>query len=447
MRGNDGDDGKPGQDGQDGATIILGNPNVIIQYYGDPDLKEYVDWADGSVTYKVYDKSGKVVSGGTVVKGIPDSQSEYTTDEDGFITVPAKDLPKNKSYENIEVQVKIGEGEFEKSANNSIVPARMQVRLVVNDTKIPTVGLFGEGADQAKPCVNLWFKVQRKKLDTTGAGEWEGIPAELGNTQKTVEIYEYKEGIENDPTVVETRTQIEVADDGTGHNYNNCRVQIKRKFIYTGLKYLDKAKVEASDDYWGEYNNGDFRYARLGIKGCYGEDIMLQSYIKLLPAQFTPTINEMTRGEFFGEGETKDLVTLTGKLDVDQVKEELYLSDNYAKAKEKVGELDVYEPQKGTINDGDKIFKVFFTNSDVSTNIVSVEVTKNGNFTAKSTSIHSTVNLSNNSKANFYNLNLGNTRVSEGSLYLHIYGDYVKAPEDAKDGIEIKVKDTNEGND
>ena len=90
---------------------------------------------------------------------------------------------------------------------------------------------------------------------------------------------------------------------------------------------------------------------------------------------------------------------------------------------------------------------MFFTNSDVSTNIVSVEVTKNGNFTAKSTSIHSTVNLSNNSKANFYNLNLGNTRVSEGSLYLHIYGDYVKAPEDAKDGIEIKVKDTNEGND
>ena len=39
LRGNDGADGEPGQDGQDGATIVLGAPNVIIQYYGDPDLK------------------------------------------------------------------------------------------------------------------------------------------------------------------------------------------------------------------------------------------------------------------------------------------------------------------------------------------------------------------------------------------------------------------------
>ena len=79
-----GEDGKDGQDGQDGATIMLGSPNVIIQYYGDPELKEYVDWADGSVTYKVYDKTGKVVSGGTKVKGIPESDSEYTTDADGI---------------------------------------------------------------------------------------------------------------------------------------------------------------------------------------------------------------------------------------------------------------------------------------------------------------------------------------------------------------------------
>ena len=169
----------------------------------------------------------------------------------GRITVPKGDLPKDKAYENIAVEVKIdGEADFKSSANNTIVPARMQVRLVINEEKTPTVGLFGTGEDQAKPCVNLWFKVQRKKLNTSGAGSWEGIPAELGNTQKTVKIYEYKDGVSN-PTTVATHTQIEVADDGTGHNYNNCRVQIKRKFIYTALKYLDKAKVEKSDDYWG----------------------------------------------------------------------------------------------------------------------------------------------------------------------------------------------------
>ena len=126
LRGNDGADGEPGQDGQDGATIVLGAPNVIIQYYGDPDLKEYVDWEDGSVTYKIYDASGKVAEAGTQVKGIPDSKSVYTVDDEGFITVPKGDLPKDKAYENIAVEVKIdGEADFKSSATNTIVPAKM----------------------------------------------------------------------------------------------------------------------------------------------------------------------------------------------------------------------------------------------------------------------------------------------------------------------------------
>ena len=400
LRGEDGKDGQDGQDGQDGATIMLGSPNVIIQYYGDPELKEYVDWADGSVTYKVYDKTGKVVSGGTKVKGIPESDSEYTTDADGFITVPAKDLPADKAYMNIQVEVKTnGASDFEQSANNTIVPARMQVRLVINDAKIPTVGLFGTGEDQAKPCVNVWFKVQRKKLDTTGKGEWEGIPAELGNTQKTVDIYEYRNGIDKAPESVATRTQIEVADDETGHNYNNCRVQIKRKFIYTDLKYLDKAKVAESDDYWGPYSTGNFRYARIGIEGCYGENIMLQSYIKLLPAQFTPTISEITRGELYGDGSTggtDDLVNLTGNLDVSKVKKELFLADAYKKASQGVGGLDVYEPVVGEIDKVGEIFKINFSSSTTSTNIIQSKVKIDGAFTARAVNYQSTVDLTNN---------------------------------------------------
>ena len=342
------------------------------------------------------------------------------------------------------MEVKIdGEADFKSSATNTIVPARMQVRLVINEEKTPTVGLFGTGEDQAKPCVNLWFKVQRKKLNTSGAGSWEGIPAALGNTQKTVKIYEYKDGVSN-PTTVATHTQIEVADDGTGHNYNNCRVQIKRKFIYTELKYLDKAKVADSDDYWGEYSAGAFRYARIGIEGCYGEDIMLQSYIKLLPAQFTPTISEMTRGEFYGSGNERDLVKLTGKLDVEKIQKELYLSTNYKKAESKVNELEVYEPVVGNIEEViEEIFKINFSNSDVSTNIVQSKVKIDGNFEASAVNIHSTVDLTNNQKANFYNLALGNTASQNGKFYLRINGTYVTAPQDAEtEGVEIKVKDS-----
>lgn len=445
LRGEDGKDGQDGQDGQDGATIMLGSPNVIIQYYGDPELKEYVDWADGSATYKVYDKTGKVVSGGTKVKGIPESDSEYTTDADGFITVPAKDLPADKAYMNMQVEVKTnGASDFEQSANNTIVPARMQVRLVINDAKIPTVGLFGTGEDQAKPCVNVWFKVQRKKLDTTGKGEWEGIPAELGNTQKTVDIYEYRNGIDKAPESVATRTQIEVADDETGHNYNNCRVQIKRKFIYTDLKYLDKAKVAESDDYWGPYSTGNFRYARIGIEGCYGENIMLQSYIKLLPAQFTPTISEITRGELYGDGSTggtDDLVNLTGNLDVSKVKKELFLADAYKKASQGVGGLDVYEPVVGEIDKVGETFKINFSSSTTSTNIIQSKVKIDGAFTARAVNYQSTVDLTNNQMANFYNLSLGNINGASGTLYLRVNGNYVSAPEGVGDnGIEIQVK-------
>ena len=441
LRGNDGADGEPGQDGQDGATIVLGAPNVIIQYYGDPDLKEYVDWEDGSVTYKIYDASGKVAEAGTQVKGIPDSKSVYTVDDEGFITVPKGDLPKDKAYENIAVEVKIdGEADFKSSATNTIVPAKMQVRLVINEEKTPTVGLFGTGEDQAKPCVNLWFKVQRKKLNTSGSGSWEGIPAALGNTQKTVKIYEYKDGVSN-PTTVATHTQIEVADDGTGHNYGNCRVQIKRKFIYTDLKYLDKTKVADSDDYWGEYSAGAFRYARIGIEGCYGEAIILQSYIKLLPAQFTPTISEMTRSELYGDGSTggvDDLVNLTGTLDVSKVKKELFLASEYKKAS-KVGGLDVYEPVVGKIDEAGEIFKINFSSSTTSTNIIQSKVTIDGAFTARAVNYQSTVDLTNNSLANFYNLSLGNISGASGTLYLRVNGTYVTAPAGSENGIEIKV--------
>ena len=141
-----------GEDGKNGATIVLGAPNVIIQYYGDPDLKEYVDWEDGSVTYKIYDASGK----GTVVKGIPESNSEYKVDNEGFITVPKDDLPKNKAYENIAVEVKLdGEADFKSSANNTIVPAKMQVRLVINEEKTP-----------ASACNGAWASISSQGTST-----------------------------------------------------------------------------------------------------------------------------------------------------------------------------------------------------------------------------------------------------------------------------------------
>ena len=358
LRGKDGEDGQDGQDGQDGATLILGSPNVIIQYYGDPDLKEYVDWEDGSVTYKIYDSNGKVAQQGTKVKGIPDSESVYTTNAEGFITVPKDELPTDKAYENIEVEVMIkGETEFKNSANNTIVPAKMQVQLVVNDSKIPTCGVFGEGINLGKPCVNVWFKVQRKKLNTEGKGEWEGILAELGNTQRTVDIYEYASGT-TEPTTTSTTNAIELSPGDNNANYNNCKVQIKRKFIYTNLQGLDKTKVEESNDYWGEYATGGFRYASIGIKGCYGEDLMLQAYIKILPAQFAPTIKTLNRTSDIISGTGSSyIVALKGTLDVENINKDIYLAEKYVQSGTE-GTLPVYSPQKTDIPSDKGIYQL-----------------------------------------------------------------------------------------
>ena len=404
LRGKDGEDGQDGQDGQDGATLILGSPNVIIQYYGDPDLKEYVDWEDGSVTYKIYDSNGKVAQQGTKVKGIPDSESVYTTNAEGFITVPKDELPTDKAYENIEVEVMIkGETEFKNSANNTIVPAKMQVQLVVNDSKIPTCGAFGEGINLGKPCVNVWFKVQRKKLNTEGKGEWEGILAELGNTQRTVDIYEYASGT-TEPTTTSTTNAIELSPGDNNANYNNCKVQIKRKFIYTNLQGLDKTKVEESNDYWGEYATGGFRYASIGIKGCYGEDLMLQAYIKILPAQFAPTIKTLNRTSDIISGTGSSyIVALKGTLDVENINKDIYLAEKYVQSGTE-GTLPVYSPQKTDIPSDKGIYQLRISWYTGGTNKTETAYAyHDGNFTTEDTNVTSKFILDGvSTESNFY---------------------------------------------
>ena len=330
------------------------------------------------------------------------------------------------------------------------------------DTGIPAQGKDGQdGQDGEMPNITIgsngnWYingedtgvPAQGKDGQDGNDGN-DGEPGTNGQSAYELWVQEVKAGnvYKNDKlwptdrTTVATHTQIEVADDGTGHNYNNCRVQIKRKFIYTELKYLDKAKVEKSADYWGDYGTSKYRYARIGIEGCYGENIMLQSYIKLLPAQFTPTISEMTRGEFYGSGDKRNLVELEGNLDVSKVNEELFLADDYKKASQGVGGLDVYEPVKRDIDAAGDIFKINFSSSTTSTNIVQSKVNIGGTFQAESVNINSTVDLTNNQMANFYNLPLGNINGASGTLYLRVNGNYVSAPEGVGDnGIEIQVK-------
>lgn len=295
-----------------------------------------------------------MVSKGTKVKlpGIHtdenSSKEPYTTDESGYITVPKEDLPDRYYGPNAQAQIDItGKGEYESSAENTIVPARMLVRLVISESKLPTLDYDKYEPHQEHPCINIWVRLQRNVRDAEGEDKWEAIPAGLGDTQRKIKIYEYNP----DGTVVETDDKetdsaIELATEA------DCQLQILRKFVYTEYEGLDEDAVKKDKFYWGDYTDGDFHYIRLGVEKCYGEDVMLTSYIKTFPVQFVPTFNtqSLKRKSEFKEitgSTTVKKVDIKGSLNVENIKVGLLLKPNYKMGTGTIAEesVTIYEPE------------------------------------------------------------------------------------------------------
>ncbi len=128
---------------------------------------------------------------------------------------------------------------------------------------------------------------------------------------------------------------------------------------------LDQEKVNnASDDKnkgyfnWGEYDNSQKYYSRLGVKGCYGEDLMLQGWIEMLPAQFAPTIKTIERSEIYtSKIDSHQLIDVMGTFDIEPINWNLCLETNapYTLSDNNINGINIYEPKKVTENDlGDK---------------------------------------------------------------------------------------------
>lgn len=138
LRGRDGVDGQDGKDGQDGSTeeIVKGKPNVIVQYFNSKD-KEYIYPKDGSAHFLVFDKEGELAPEGSTVQGLPgiDESLVFTVDDHGAIYVPHNVLPNKESLavrKGATQSVTIN-GNTMKSAENTIVPNRVNTRLTLKD--------------------------------------------------------------------------------------------------------------------------------------------------------------------------------------------------------------------------------------------------------------------------------------------------------------------------
>lgn len=136
LRGPKGSDGKDGKDGEPGQAVEVGRPNVLPVFYNGK-LREYVNPADGSVEYQVFDKNGDKVAAGVKVKGIPgltDKNKEFETDQHGKIKVPREYLPENQPAGSRagSAQVNIGNAGFVDTAPNTLTPNKIHTRIVMD---------------------------------------------------------------------------------------------------------------------------------------------------------------------------------------------------------------------------------------------------------------------------------------------------------------------------
>ena len=361
------------------------------------------------------------------------------------------------------VMVKIqiaGEDDFAESAENTIVPARMQVRLVISENKVPTVGGYKDGLYAGNPCINIWIKLQRNVRDAEGTDKWESIPPELGDTQRKIKIYEYESDGTTEVKTEDTETDnaIELAIEG------DCQLQILRKFIYTAYEGLDKDKVEKDKFYWGEYTKGDFHYIKLGVEKCYGENPTLDSYIKMLPVQFVPTFatKSLKRTSQFRDitgSTTVKKVDIKGSLDIEETEVGLLLEPSYKKETETIGSesVTVYAPTALEELPTGNLFAITCSWHIAETgqnNNGSGVANEKGEFTLVDIGTTSTITIKGNTikgsdgmttfdgKSNFYPLEIGNTSVSGNELYYNRHGgssnNYVT---DSEEGSYIKIEE------
>ena len=354
LRGEDGEDGDDGKPGEGEQTAPEKGKYNVIAYRSNLDNEEYVNWPDGSLTFKVYDKEQKPAPEGTKVKikELKDAEDqEFEVGKDGLVTIPKKYLPDTDVTTSAYVKTN-DMTDYEETPKNTLVSARIDTKIVLqesNDLKVTfplQLSLMDDNGTKI-PCLNIYFKVLRK---VGSEGEWEAIPEYVGATTRDIYLFTYQDGsssigedVEGNKIPVPNTTNIDIA------KMNTCMVQVQRKVIATGTDKIDASKIPA-DDKWVDGTKDSKKYITIGVMNCYGDNPKLQAKIEMRPAQYAPLLKTLTQtGEVItSSGGTSKNVSLKGTFDTNMVEKGLCFSQYYQKQEEstRAEEIDVYVPVK-----------------------------------------------------------------------------------------------------
>lgn len=286
--------------------IQVGKYNVIPDYWNS-QLREYVIPTDGSVLFTVYDKTGKKVAAGVQVSGLPGvgATETFTTDDNGQFKVAWDKLPDNQplSRRTGSVTVTVG-GVQETSANNTLVPNRVNVRATVS-----TVYLSYNSSDiNATRYTYVSFKYERQ-ID----GEWSDYLSNLKSyMMRAAKIKDINQPV-NEGNL----------DKSTSYTYSTGEtyLYIRRPLVLTPT---EKANVAKNDTINGllkyEWDGNEF-YSGLyfgdgaGSYNDYGQTVYLQDKIHIPEIYPAPGFKEGTVFMEIKQGVT----TLWGEIDTDQL--------------------------------------------------------------------------------------------------------------------------------
>ncbi len=288
--GVDGQDGKPGDPGKPGEQIPveIGKFNVIAQYV-DQKHAEYVRWLDGAVLYTVHDKEGKSAPGAQVsgMPGVSDPSKVYTANKDGEFLVSKDELPKDKSHFGSTASVTYN-GITEKSAENTYVPTKVDVRLRIND----------EGNNMPFLALETFVKLTvERRLSTNHS--WDPIPSYLGEIEQT--LY----AIEINDSDINPHTGNSVWNMTVKANLSNPTNEIRLK---RPLKNNDYIRDEHKGYIWKDDKD---RIVHFKMESYYGESPEADKKVKLAPVQFIPHITDLKRGDILRD---KDNVPYVSKI-------------------------------------------------------------------------------------------------------------------------------------
>ena len=281
--------------------IQVGKYNVIPDYWNS-QLREYVIPTDGSVLFTVYDKTGKKVAAGVQVSGLPGvgATETFTTDDNGQFKVTWDKLPDNQplSHRTGSVTVTVG-GVQETSANNTLVPNRVNVRATLSNASSDI---------NSTRYANISFKFERQ-ID----GEWGDYPSSLNSyMMKAAKIKDINLPV-NEQNLDKDKSQT--------YDYGYSYLRIRRPLVLTPT---EKANVAKNDTINGllkyEWDGNEF-YSGLyfgdgaGSYNDYGQTVYLQDKIHIPEIYPVPGFKEGTVFLEIKQGVT----TLWGEIDTDQL--------------------------------------------------------------------------------------------------------------------------------